>query len=56
MTLGGLYPTTKVSQEAYDNYELAKNYSSRFDKPIQIDDYNWKSDRYKYSILVLDVR
>lgn len=57
MTLGGLYPTTKVSQEAYSSYELAKEFcSSRSDNPIQIDDYNWKSEQYKYSILVLDVQ
>lgn len=57
MTLGGLYPTTKVSREAYSNYELAKEFcSNRSDKPIQIDDYNWKSEQYKYSILVLDVQ
>ncbi len=57
MTLGGLYPTTKVSQEAYKNYEDAKQFcSDRSDNPVQIDDYNWKSDQYKYSILELDVR
>ena len=57
MTLGGLYPVIKVSQKAYSTYELAKEFcSNRSDAPIQIDDYNWKSDRYKYSILILDVQ
>lgn len=57
MTLGGLYSTTKVSQEAYSSYELAKEFcSSRSDNPLQIDDYNWKSDQYKYSILVMEVK
>lgn len=57
MTLGGLYPTTKVNQEAYSSYELAKEFcSNRSDNPAQVDDYNWKSDQYKYSILELNVR
>lgn len=57
MTLGGLYPTTKISQEAYKNYEDAKEFcSERSDNPVQINEYIWKSDQYKYSILELDVQ
>ncbi len=57
MKLGGLYPTTKVSKEAYKNYEDAKGFcSNRSDNPVQIDGYNWKSDQYKYSILELNVQ
>lgn len=53
-TTGGLYPTTKISQEAYKNYEDAKEFcSDRSDNPVQINEYIWESDQYKYSILEL---
>ena len=55
MTLGGLY-TTKISQEAYNSYDKAVKFCERrTDNPIKIDDYTWKSDQYKYTIIDLDV-
>ena len=42
MTLGGLYPTTKISQEAYNSYDKAVKFcEGRADNPIKIDDYTW---------------
>ena len=56
MTLGGLYPTTKISQEAYNSYDKAVKFcEGRADNPIKIDDYTWKSEQYKYTIIDLDV-
>ena len=56
MTLGGLYPTTKISQEAYNSYDKAVKFcKGRADNPIKIDDYTWKSEQYKYTIIDLDV-
>lgn len=57
MTLGGLYPTTKVSQEAYTGIIEAQNFcKNRSDKPEQINEMVWKSDKFKYTILELNLR
>ena len=57
MTLGGLYPTTKVSQEAYTGIIEAQDFcKSRSDNPKQISEMVWKSDSYKYTILELNLR
>ena len=51
-----LYPTTKISQEAYNSYDKAVKFcEGRADNPIKIDDYTWKSEQYKYTIIDLDV-
>ena len=47
MTLGGLYPTTKVSQEAYTGIIEAQDFfKNRSDNPEQISEMVWKSDEY----------
>ena len=56
MTLGGLYPTTKISPDAYDSYDKDVRFcEGRGDKPVKIDDYNWKSKKHKYTIVDLNV-
>lgn len=53
-TLNSLNPTTKISQEAYNSYEKAVMFcENRADNPTKIDDYNWKSEQYKYTIIEL---
>lgn len=57
MRLGGLYPVTNVSQEAYTRIIEAQDFcKNRSDKPEQISEMVWKSDEYKYTILELNLR
>lgn len=56
-TLGGLYNTSKVSQEAYSTYDSAKYFcENRGDKPKQIDDFTWISEYHKYTILEIYIK
>lgn len=44
MILGGLYPITKINQEAYNSYEKAVEFcENRGDNPVKINEYTWKS-------------
>ena len=57
MTLGGLYPVTNISQEAYMGIIEAQGFcKNRSDSPEQISEMVWKSDKYKYTILELNLR
>lgn len=57
MTLGGLYPVTNISQEAYTGIIEAQNFcKNRSDNPEQINEMVWKSSKYKYTILELNLR
>ena len=57
VTFGDIYPTTKVSREAYTSIIDAQDFcKNRSDKPEQISDTVWKSDKYKYTILQLNLR
>lgn len=57
MTLGGLYPVTNISQEAYTGIIEAQEFCSmRSDNPKKINEMVWKSDKYKYTILELYLR
>ena len=48
------HPTAKISQEAYNSYEKAVRFcENRADNPTKIDDYNWKPEQYKYTIIEL---
>lgn len=56
MTLGKLYSTTKINQEAYDSYDKAVKFcKGRWDNSIKGDDYTWKLEQYKYTIINLGV-
>lgn len=55
--LGGLYPTSKVSQEAYTGIIEAQDFcKNRSDNPEKISEMKWKSKEYVYNILELDLR
>lgn len=55
--LGGLYPTSKVSQEAYTGIIEAQDFcKNRIDNPEKISEMKWKSKEYAYDILELDLR
>lgn len=56
MTLGGLYPTRKISQEGYKTIEQAKLFcESRCDKPEIVDDYEYRSKDHIYRIIPINV-
>ena len=57
MTLGGLYPVTNISQEAYTGIIEAQDFcKNRSDNPQKISEMIWKSSKYKYTILELNLR
>lgn len=56
MTLGGLYPTKKISQEGYKTIEQAKLFcEKRGDNPEMVDDYEYRSKDYIYRIIPINV-
>lgn len=53
-TLGGLYPTTKIRQEAYNKVDDAREFcKTRYDEPEAVSDYTFRSDEHIYKILTL---
>lgn len=55
--LGGLYPTSKVSQEAYTDIIEAQYFcKNRSDNPEKISEMKWKSKEFVYDILELNLR
>lgn len=55
--LGGLYPTVKVSQEAYTGIIEAQEFcKNRSDNPEQVSEMVWKSEEYKYTILEANLK
>lgn len=52
------YNSIAVSKEVYDSYDKAKNFienKSSVENLQQIDEYNWESDKNRYSIFILNV-
>lgn len=55
--LKGKLPEKKISQEAYKKIEQARDFCKvREDKPEAITDYTYKSDKYLYKIIPLQLK
>lgn len=47
----------KIHETAFRSYDKAVNFiKHRNDNPEPVDDFTWKSDRYKYAIMQLNLQ
>lgn len=55
--LSGILPEKKVSHEAYKEIDMARNFcKTRGDNPEKISDYTYRSDKYLYKIIPLQLK